>query len=71
MSRHAKYTMMRESKPLVNAPLPALTPYQRCKCGSCRECRDNEKWDRVWAKFQTSEDQWETKGYFQSTLRGW
>jgi hypothetical protein len=71
MSRHAKHTMMRETTPLINAPLPPLAPYKRCQCGSCRECRDNQKWDRVWSKFQVPEDRWETKGYFQSTLRGW
>ena len=54
------------------APLPPLAPYQRCNCGSCRTCLDNEKWDRVFAKFEIKqEDHWETKGMFQSTLRGW
>ena len=56
----------------VNAPLPPLTPYERCTCNACRECRDNEKWDRIFTKFEVrSEDQWDTKGMFQSTLRGW
>ena len=53
------------------APLPPLTPYQRCKCGSCRECQDNQKWDRAFAKFEVTEDRWKTMGLFQSTLRGW
>jgi len=57
--------------PILNAPLPPLAPYRRCQCGKCRECADNEKWDRVFAKYQTREDEWETKGFFQSTLRGW
>jgi energy-converting hydrogenase Eha subunit F len=52
------------------APLPPLAPYQRCACGSCRECQDNQKWDRVFAKFEITEDNWKTKGFFQSTLRG-
>ena len=55
----------------VQAPLPRLSPYQRCRCGKCRECRDNERWDKVFAKFEAKEDRWETKGMFQSTLRGW
>jgi len=55
----------------IRAPLPPLPPYQRCLCRHCNECRDNEKWDRIFAKFETKEDQWETKGMFQSTLRGW
>jgi hypothetical protein len=57
--------------PRLLAPLPPLAPYQRCKCGSCRECHDNQKWDRVFAKFEVVEDKWKTKGFFQSTLRGW
>jgi hypothetical protein len=32
-------------------PLPRLRPYLRCSCGACRECRDNEKWDRIFEKF--------------------
>ena len=61
----------RTTSPQMLAPLPPLAPYQRCKCGSCRECRDNQKWDRVFAKFEVTEDNWKTKGFFQSTLRGW
>jgi hypothetical protein len=57
--------------PQLLAPLPPLAPFQRCSCGSCHECRDNQKWDRVFAKFEVTEDNWETKGFFQSTLRGW
>jgi hypothetical protein len=58
--------------PIVNAPLPPLAPYQRCKCGTCPECRANEKWDRIFAKFEVKdEDNWATKGLFRSTLRGW
>ena len=56
---------------VFNAPLPPMQPYQRCRCGACRECQENEKWDRVFAKFQQPEDRGETKGLFQSTLRGW
>ena len=56
----------------VNAVLPPLAPYQRCTCGSCDECRSNERWDRVFARFEVKEeDNWPTKGMFQSTLRGW
>jgi len=40
---------------VANAHLPRLQPYQRCKCGSCRECKDNEKWDRVFAKFEVKD----------------
>src|SRR5664279_4316466 len=42
-----------------NNALPRLQPYTRCTCGSCGECRSNEHWDRVFAKFETreSEDQ--------------
>ena len=36
------------------AALPPLAPYQRCTCGSCR---DNAKWDRVFAKFEVKEQE--------------
>ena len=37
------------------APLPPLAPYVRCACGSCSECKENAKWDRVFAKFEAKE----------------
>jgi hypothetical protein len=56
----------------VNAPLPPLAPYQRCSRGKGPECRTNEKWDKIFARFEVKEaDTWKTKGLFQSTLRGW
>jgi len=56
----------------LNIPLPALPQYQRCRCGSCKECVDNAKWDRIFAKFEIAEtDNWDTKGLYGSTLRGW
>jgi len=66
-----KHECSRKPGPQLVAPLPPHASYQRCKCGSCRGCRDNQKWDRVFAKFEVTEDNWETKGFFQSTLRGW
>ncbi len=48
-------------------PLPPLQPHVRCDCGSCRECRDNEKWDRVFAKFAVA-DYGDQRGYFRSPL---
>jgi len=62
----------RNFETVINGPLPPLAPYQRCKCGRCQECRNNVKWDQVFAKFEVKqEDNWPTKGFFQSTLRGW
>ena len=61
----------RWTEPEFNAPLPPLQPFQRCRCGKCRECQDNAKWDRIFSKFTSKDDHWETKGMFQSTLRGW
>ena len=62
----------RGSRVFFNAPLPPLERYQRCRCNACRECRDNAKWDRIFAKFELkTDDKWDTKGLFQSTLRGW
>jgi hypothetical protein len=37
------------------APLPRLAPYQRCTCGLCRECRENARWDQIFAKFEVKE----------------
>ncbi len=47
-----------------NTPLPPLQPYVRCSCGSCRACRENEKWDRVFAKF-------EDKDYYRHERESW
>lgn len=44
-----------------------LAPYPRCRCGMCRECADNDKWDRLFAKFEVK-TYWDEKGVFQSTL---
>ncbi len=53
-------------EPRVKAPLPPLQPYRRCACGACRECRDNAKWDRIFAKFEVKEvDQ---SSFFRSPL---
>jgi len=50
-----------------NTPLPPLQPYVRCRCGRCHECKDNEKWDRVFAKFASKEPT-EERGFFRSPL---
>ena len=46
--------------------LPPLAPYVRCKCGRCRACIDNAKWDRVFAKFETKEP--DQRGVYQSAI---
>ena len=56
-----------DMRPEVNAPLPPLHPFVRCVCGRCRECRDNEKWDRVFAKFEVKNYR-EESGLFRSPL---
>ena len=48
----------------------ALAPYKRCRCGLCRECIDNEKWDQRFAKFEVKQ-YWDERGMFRSTLSGW
>jgi hypothetical protein len=48
-------------------PLLPLVPYQRCTCGSCRGCRDNAKWDRIFAKFEVKECR-EVRGVFRCAL---
>jgi hypothetical protein len=45
-----------------------LAPYKRCRCGLCRQCIDNEKWDRRFAKFEVNV-YWDERGVFGSTLR--
>jgi len=57
--------------PDMTAPLPRRPNYERCRCGYCRKCRENEKWDRMFAKFEVKEDGWDTNGLFQSTLSSW
>jgi len=57
----------RAARAVNHAPvLPALTPYQRCMCGECNTCRDNAKWDRIFAKFEIKDR--DVRGVFQSTL---
>jgi hypothetical protein len=45
-----------------------LAPYPRCGCGLCFQCKDNEKWDRIFTKFAVPE-YGDVKGVVQSTLR--
>ena len=58
----------KEQKP-VRYSRNKLAPYKRCQCGLCRECQDNAKWDRIFAKFEVSV-YWDERGVFQSTLGG-
>jgi len=51
---------------IVNAPLPPLPPYTRCECGTCRECRSNAKWDRIFAQVEVK-DCGEERGFFRSS----
>jgi hypothetical protein len=51
----------------LHAPLPPLKPYKRCQCGKCAECRDNEKWDRVFReKFEVKQQ--DVRGVYQSAM---
>ena len=72
LQRQSSFGRVGSGFSVENAPLPRLAPHRRCTCNACRECRDNARWDRIFAKFEVkSEDNWDTKGIFQSTLRGW
>ena len=51
----------------VRAPLPPLQPFVRCTCGSCRECQDNARWDRVFAKFEVK-NCGEQRGVYRSPI---
>lgn len=48
---------------------PPLAPLPRCRCGECAECLENERWDRIFARFEASQ-YGEVRGVFQSTLSG-
>ena len=58
---------MFRTEPIANLPLPPLQPYVRCTCGACRDCKDNEKWDRVFAKFAVA-NYGEERSMFRSPL---
>jgi hypothetical protein len=70
MPNTRKHIWARSFELPAKMPLAPLTPYQRCGCGVCAECRSDEKWDRAFARFEAKEEHWDTKGLFQSTLRG-
>ena len=48
---------------------PPLRPLPRCRCGRCAECLDNERWDRIFARFAAPHSG-DVRGMFQSTLSG-
>ena len=48
------------------APLPQLAPYRRCTCGLCRECHENARWDKIFAKFEVKEQ--EVRGLHRCAL---
>jgi hypothetical protein len=48
--------------------LPPPAPYLPCACGSCPKCRDNAKWDRIFAKFELKEA--DVRGVYGCPLRG-
>ena len=52
---------------IIHAPLPPLPAYIRCSCGTCRECRSNAKWDRIFAKFEIK-DYGQERKIFRSPL---
>jgi len=55
-------------RPRKTAPRNPLAPYRRCRCGVCAMCKDNAKWDRIFAKFEVSQYT-DIKGVFQSPLK--
>ncbi len=65
--RRRSAALMLRNAVIASAPLLALTPYRRCTCGLCRECEDNAKWDRVFAKFEVR-DYAEEPRLFRSPL---
>jgi hypothetical protein len=67
------HTEVQARPPLCRAPelnaLPPLAFYQRCTCGTCRECRDYLKWDRIFAKFEVKER--EVRGMYGCALENY
>jgi hypothetical protein len=58
--------------PMPPAALPRIATHERCRCGNCRQCGNNARWDRVFDGFAGKlEDTWGTSGIFGSMLRGW
>jgi hypothetical protein len=55
-------------RPRKTALRNPLAPYRRCRCGVCAMCKDNAKWDRIFAKFEVSQYT-DIKGVFQSPLK--
>jgi hypothetical protein len=55
-------------RPKKMAHRDPLAPYPRCRCGACAMCKDNAKWDRIFAKFVVNEYT-DVRGIFQSALR--
>jgi hypothetical protein len=51
----------------AHTPLPPLEPYRRCSCGACPECKSNDRWDRIFAKFEAKESA-QFRGLFRSPL---
>ena len=67
LPRKVRTTAQNPPPPAAHAgPLAPLVPYQRCTCGSCRQCRDNAKWDRIFAKFELKER--EARSLFRCAL---
>ena len=67
MRRRTRYEWTGLNLAVIDAPLPPLQPFARCTCGQCRECLDNQKWDRVFAKFEVKQH-WDSTGIFRSAL---
>jgi hypothetical protein len=44
-------------------------PLPRCHCGQCSDCRENDRWERIFARLEVKQ-YGEERGLFQSTLRG-
>jgi len=64
-----RHTVTTAPQPPRRGRFPRVEPYRRCSCGGCRECVENERWDRIFARLEVKK-YWEERGMFQSTLRG-
>src|SRR5436305_2680507 len=56
MARSATRTTGGRTSRRMGPGAAALQPYVRCACGTCGECIEDERWDRIFARFDRTSD---------------
>jgi|SRR5690349_13388661 hypothetical protein len=57
------------AKPRSTTARDPLAPHVRCRCEDCKTCKDNARWDQIFARM-AGEYRPDERGLFGSTLRG-